>query len=62
MKAELIERLAQRAEAEGLLDVAYAEVDSPLGKLLVATTPKGPNEVLVTMGKREFPPLAIEVE
>ena len=41
MKADLIERLAQRAEAEGLLDVAYAEVDSPLGKLLVATTPKG---------------------
>ena len=41
MKADLIERLAQRAETEGLLDVAYAEVDSPLGKLLVATTPKG---------------------
>ena len=41
MKADLLERLAQRAEAEGLLDVAYTEVDSPLGKLLVATTPKG---------------------
>src|SRR5205823_13983155 len=41
MNADLLERLAQRAEAEGLLDVAYAEVDSPLGKLLVATTPKG---------------------
>jgi methylated-DNA-[protein]-cysteine S-methyltransferase len=40
-KADLLERLTQRAEAEGLLDVAYAEVDSPLGKLLVATTPKG---------------------
>jgi hypothetical protein len=25
-------------------------------------TPKGPNAVLVTMGKRAFPPLAIEVE
>jgi methylated-DNA-[protein]-cysteine S-methyltransferase len=41
MKPQLLEQLAQRAEAEGLLDVAYAEVDSPLGKLLVASTPKG---------------------
>jgi len=38
---ELIRRLAERAEAEGLLDVAYATVDSPLGLLLVAATPKG---------------------
>ena len=41
MKADLLEGLAQRAEAEGLLDVAYAEVDSPIGTLLVASTPKG---------------------
>ena len=41
MKAQLLEELAQRAEAEGLLDVAYATVDSPLGRLLVASTPKG---------------------
>jgi len=41
MKAELLERLAQRAEAEGLLDVAYATVDSPIGPLLVAATPRG---------------------
>jgi methylated-DNA-[protein]-cysteine S-methyltransferase len=41
MKADLLEQLAQRAEAEGLLDVAYAEVDSPIGKLIVASTPKG---------------------
>src|SRR3954453_19630968 len=33
--------LAERAEAEGLLDVAYASVDSPLGPLVVAATPKG---------------------
>jgi methylated-DNA-[protein]-cysteine S-methyltransferase len=33
--------IAERAEAEGLLDVAYASVDSPLGPLLVAATPKG---------------------
>jgi methylated-DNA-[protein]-cysteine S-methyltransferase len=41
MKADLLEQLAQRAEAEGLLDVAYAEIDSPIGTLLVASTPKG---------------------
>jgi len=40
MKVEL-ERLADRAAAEGLLDVAYATVDSPFGPLLVASTPRG---------------------
>jgi methylated-DNA-[protein]-cysteine S-methyltransferase len=29
------------AEAAGLLDVAYATLDSPAGKLLVAATPRG---------------------
>jgi methylated-DNA-[protein]-cysteine S-methyltransferase len=33
--------IAERAEAAGLLDVAYASVDSPLGPLVVAATPKG---------------------
>jgi methylated-DNA-[protein]-cysteine S-methyltransferase len=33
--------LTERAAAEGLLDVAYATVDSPLGQLLVAATPRG---------------------
>jgi methylated-DNA-[protein]-cysteine S-methyltransferase len=33
--------LARRAAAEGLLDVAYATVDSPLGAILVAGTPRG---------------------
>jgi methylated-DNA-[protein]-cysteine S-methyltransferase len=33
--------LAERAGAEGLLDVAYATVDSPLGTLVVAATPRG---------------------
>jgi len=33
--------LTERAAAEGLLDVAYATVDSPLGSLLVAATPRG---------------------
>ncbi len=40
MKAEL-ERLADRAADEGLLDIAYTTVDSPFGPLLVATTPRG---------------------
>jgi methylated-DNA-[protein]-cysteine S-methyltransferase len=40
MKAEL-KRLADRAAQEGLLDVAYATVDSPFGPLLVAKTPRG---------------------
>jgi methylated-DNA-[protein]-cysteine S-methyltransferase len=33
--------LTERAVADGLLDVAYASVDSPLGPLVVATTPRG---------------------
>ena len=35
------ERFAARAAEEGLLDVAYALVDSPLGKLLAAQTRRG---------------------
>jgi len=34
-------RLQERAARAGLLDVAYAEMDSPLGKLLLAVTPRG---------------------
>ncbi len=34
-------RLAERAAGAGLLDVAYANLDSPLGRLLVASTPTG---------------------
>jgi methylated-DNA-[protein]-cysteine S-methyltransferase len=33
--------LAARAAAAGLLDVAYATLDSPVGPLLLAATPKG---------------------
>jgi len=33
--------LADRAAAEGLLDVAYRTVDSPVGTLLLAATPLG---------------------
>lgn len=40
MKAEL-QRLADRAASEELLDVAYATVDSPFGPLLIARTRQG---------------------
>jgi methylated-DNA-[protein]-cysteine S-methyltransferase len=36
-----LEALRERAAAEGLLDVAYATVDSPFGPLLLAKTPRG---------------------
>jgi methylated-DNA-[protein]-cysteine S-methyltransferase len=35
------EELSRRADEEGLLDVAYTEVDTPVGRLLVAATPRG---------------------
>ena len=35
------ERFTNSATKEGLLDVAYAHADSPLGPLLLATTPRG---------------------
>jgi methylated-DNA-[protein]-cysteine S-methyltransferase len=39
--SDFVDRLAARANEEGLLDVAYATVDTPLGTGLVAATPKG---------------------
>lgn len=64
MKASL-NRLAERASEEGLLDVAYTTADSPFGPLLLATTPKGlvrvglPNqdadELLVDLAARVSP-------
>jgi len=64
MKAEL-KRLADRAEAEGLLDVAYASADSPFGELLLAATPRGvvrvglpnqdPDELLEELAERVSP-------
>jgi methylated-DNA-[protein]-cysteine S-methyltransferase len=62
-----IDRLAERAAAEGLLDVAYTTVDSPFGPLLLATTPRGlvrvglPNqddeEILAELARRVSPRL-----
>lgn len=34
-------RLQDEADAEGLLDVAYTTIDSPVGRLLLAATPDG---------------------
>jgi methylated-DNA-[protein]-cysteine S-methyltransferase len=39
--ARLHHGLEQAAEREGLLDVAYRTVDSPVGPLLLAATPRG---------------------
>lgn len=39
--AELTTRLAAAADAEGLLDLAYCEIDSPVGSLLAVATPEG---------------------
>jgi methylated-DNA-[protein]-cysteine S-methyltransferase len=39
--ARLRLRLERAAEADGLLDVAYTTVDSPVGPLLLAATPQG---------------------
>jgi len=36
-----LQRFTDRAAAEGLLDVAYAKVDSPFGTLLLASTERG---------------------
>jgi methylated-DNA-[protein]-cysteine S-methyltransferase len=66
MKATL-ERLADRADAEGLLDVAYTSCDSPFGPLLLAATPRGlvrvslpgydPEETLEELSERVSPRL-----
>jgi len=39
--AELHMRLGTAAESEGILDVAYHVIDSPVGPLLLAATPQG---------------------
>ena len=46
-----MERLVRRARRENLLDVTYAQVDSPLGPLTAVTTPKG----LITLAYPDRP-------
>ena len=43
-------RLAERAAAEELLDVAYGSTDSPVGPLLLASTPRGLVKVAFASG------------
>jgi methylated-DNA-[protein]-cysteine S-methyltransferase len=38
---ELARRAAERASEAGVVDVAYAPVDTPVGRLTVAATPRG---------------------
>ena len=38
---QLKDRVIRAADAEGLLDVAYARYDAPVGELLLAATPRG---------------------
>jgi methylated-DNA-[protein]-cysteine S-methyltransferase len=51
--------LARRAEAEGLLDVAWATLDTPLGSLAVFVTPRG--LVRVAYDRENFAQVADEV-
>lgn len=63
--ARLHRRLAADAAADGLLDVAYTTVDTPVGPLLLAATPRGlvrvayasedHDQVLATLGERLSP-------
>ena len=39
--SEFVDGLLARADTEGLLDVAYATLDTPLGTAMVAATPRG---------------------
>lgn len=50
--AEALERLVQRAADEGLVDVSYGEMDSPLGPLLLAVTDAG----LVSLAYIDYAP------
>jgi methylated-DNA-[protein]-cysteine S-methyltransferase len=45
-----LRRATERAHAEGLADVVYAQVDSPLGRLVLAATPQG----LVRLAYEDF--------
>jgi methylated-DNA-[protein]-cysteine S-methyltransferase len=57
-KGDFDSRLAARAEEEGLLDVAYATVDTPLGTGVVAATSRG----LVRLGLPNEPPENVVLE
>src|SRR6185437_1644867 len=48
-----LSRFMDRAQAEGLVDVAFAETDSPVGRLLVAVTDRGLVRVSFQRERRE---------
>ena len=39
--ADLLDRLADRADREGLVDISFGEMDSPVGPLVIAVTERG---------------------
>jgi methylated-DNA-[protein]-cysteine S-methyltransferase len=47
------ERLLAAAQAEGLLDVAYGAIDTPIGRLLAAVTPRGLVRLVFTWSEDE---------
>ena len=49
----MLPEIAPAAAAAGLLDVAYATLDSPLGTLLLAATPQGLVRLAYIAGDRE---------
>jgi methylated-DNA-[protein]-cysteine S-methyltransferase len=51
---EVSEDFAERARDEGLVDVAYADLDSPLGPLLAAVTPRGLVRMTYEDGHRDL--------
>jgi methylated-DNA-[protein]-cysteine S-methyltransferase len=62
-------RFAEAAEQAGLLDVAYAETDSPFGRVLIAATRKGlvkvalplqPSDEVLAELAREISPRVLE--
>jgi methylated-DNA-[protein]-cysteine S-methyltransferase len=67
--AEGIAAFSERALGEGLVDVGYGYVDSPLGRLTVAATPRGllrvaypagdPNDVLEELAAKVSPRLLL---
>jgi methylated-DNA-[protein]-cysteine S-methyltransferase len=56
---ETLQRFADRAAAEGLLDIAYTTTDSPFGPLLLATTQRG--LVRIGMPNQDFDELLEEL-
>ena len=61
--ARAVSRVHEHAEREGLLDIGYATMDSPIGTLLVASTPLGVAPAVYASlpydARRDFVPLSL---